>query len=189
MWSVSRDCGGVLFVWQVKRDRPAGEQHERERGLRAVEAVGAAGDQTDLVVERFGAALVDAQADRGEDPVAVLAQCLAVADERLEPAAGQAGQEPVDQDFDVLDVEAGLKDAAGGFFELVSAPDLAAGGSDPGERGGLLVGELLGLLEQRPAGVFEAPGGLLVAGGAQLVSVSPADLVQRLVGELNHVIG
>jgi hypothetical protein len=117
MWSVSRDSCGVLFVWQVKGDRSAGEEDERERGLGAVEAVGAAGDEADLVVERFGTALVDAQPDRGEDPVAVLAQRLAVADERLEPAAGQAGQEPVDQDFDVVDVEARREDAAGGFFE------------------------------------------------------------------------
>jgi len=78
----------------------------------------------------------------------VLAQRLAVADERLKAAASQAGQEPVDQDFDVVDVESGCEDAAGGFFEFVGAPDLAAGGSDPGERGGLLVGELLRLLQQ-----------------------------------------
>jgi hypothetical protein len=39
-----------------------------------VEAVGATGDQPDLVVERFGAALVDLEADGGEDP----SRCLRI---------------------------------------------------------------------------------------------------------------
>ena len=82
---------------------------ERERGLGGVKPVRAAGDEPDLVVERFGAALVDAEADRGEDPVAVFADRLAELDERREPAAGQAAEQPVDQDVDVLDREAGSK--------------------------------------------------------------------------------
>ena len=80
------------------------------------------------------------------------------------------------------------EDAAEGFFERVGAPYLAAGGLEPGERGGLLVGELGGRLEQCPAGVLEAFGGVVVAEGAQLVPVGSADFVQRLVGELDHVI-
>jgi len=103
-----------------------GEEHERERGLRAVEAVGAAGDQPDLVVERLGAALVDAQADRGEDPVAVSAERFPEADERLEAAAGQAAEQPLDQYLDVVETEAGFEDPAGCFFERVGAPYLAA---------------------------------------------------------------
>ena len=74
-------------------------------------------------------------------------------------------------------------------FEHVGAPDLAAGGLEPGERVGLLFCELVGLFEQRPARVLEALGGILVAEGAQLVPVVAADLIQRLVGELHHVVG
>ena len=81
-------------MWEVEGDRPAGEQDEGERGLGGVEAVGAAGDEADLVVERFGAALVDAEADRGEDPVVVLADRFAEPDERFEAAAGQAAEQP-----------------------------------------------------------------------------------------------
>ena len=154
--------------------------------MRAVEPVGAAGDEPDLVVECLGAALVDAQADRGEDPVAVTAQRLVEAGERVKAAASETGEEPIDQDLHVLDVNARGEDAAGGFFEFVGAPDLAASRSDPGERDGLLVGELLGVLEQAPAGVFEALGGLLVAGSS--FQLGAANLVQRLVGGLHHVI-
>jgi len=96
-------------VWEVKGDRPAGEQHERERGRGRVKAVGAADEQADLVVERLGAALVDAEADRGEDAVAVLADRPAELDERLEAAAGQAAEEPSDQRLDVLEGETGLE--------------------------------------------------------------------------------
>jgi hypothetical protein len=143
-------------VWEVKGDRPAGEHDQCECGLGGVKAVCAAGDQSDLVVERLGPSLVDAEADRVEDPVAVLADRLAELDEWLEAAAGQAGQQSVDQDGDVLEREPGLEDAADGFLECVGAPDLAAGGLQSGECGGLRVGQFLGSLEQRPAGALGA---------------------------------
>ena len=78
----------MSFVRGLESDRSAGEHDEREGGFRGVKAIGAAGDQADLVVQRFGAALVDAQADRGEDPVAVFADRLAEPDERVQSAAG-----------------------------------------------------------------------------------------------------
>src|SRR6266545_4565747 len=49
----------------------------------------------------------------------------------------------------------------------LSVPHLAAGGLQAGEGDRLRVGELLGLLEQRPARVLEALGGVLVAERAQ----------------------
>ena len=132
---------------QVKGDRPAGEHHERECGLGGVKAVGAAGDQPDLVVERLGAPVVDPEADRGEDPVAVFTDRLAELDERGEAAAGEAAEQPIDQEGDVFEREACLEDAADGLLERVRAPYLATGGLDPGEGGRLRVGELLGLFE------------------------------------------
>ena len=101
-------------MWEVKGDGSAGEQPERECGFGGVKAAGAAGDEPDLVVERLGASLVDPQADGGEDPVAVLADCLAERDERREAAAGEAVQQPVDQEGDVLEREPGLEDGADG---------------------------------------------------------------------------
>jgi hypothetical protein len=67
--------------------------------------------------------------------------------------------------------------------------DLAAGGVQRGECVGLAVGEILGVLEQRPAGVLELLGGLSLVCPAQLVPVLAADLVERLGRELNDVIG
>jgi hypothetical protein len=110
----------VKLVRQAGRDRAAGEHHEGEGRLGGVEAVGAADDEPDLVVEGFGAALVDAEADGGEDAVAVLADRFAEPDEGLEAAASEAAEEPVDEDLDVGDGEAGREDAAGGFFEPCS---------------------------------------------------------------------
>jgi hypothetical protein len=112
----------------------------------------------------------------------VLADRLAESDERVEAAAGQAAEEAVDQHGDVFEGEAVLEDRAGGFLERVGAPCLAAGGFEPFERRGLLVGQVLRRLEQRPARVLEALGGVLVTELAQLVPVRAADLVERLVG-------
>jgi hypothetical protein len=92
----------VKLVREAQGDRAAGEHHEGERGVGGVKPVGAAGDEPDPVVERFGPALVDAEPDRGEDPVAVLADRLAEPDERLEPAAGEAAEQPRDQQRDVV---------------------------------------------------------------------------------------
>jgi hypothetical protein len=61
-----------------------------------VESVGAAGDQPDFVVERLGAALVDPEADRVEDPVAVFADRLAEPNERFQSASGRFADESVD---------------------------------------------------------------------------------------------
>jgi hypothetical protein len=141
-----------------------------------VKSVSTAGDQAHVVVERFGSSLVDPEADRGEDPVAVLADRFPEADERLKSAASEAGGEPVDQDGDVVEGESGLKDSADGFFEHVATPNLAAGGFEPLERDGLLVGEVLRSFQQRPARVFEALGGVLVTERAQLARDDQAGL-------------
>jgi hypothetical protein len=50
-----------------------------------VEAVAAVADQADLAVEAFEAAVGEAEADGGEDPVAVGSERAGEADERPEP--------------------------------------------------------------------------------------------------------
>jgi hypothetical protein len=146
---------GAQFVWWLEGDRSAGQHHKRERGFGAVEAVGAAGDQSDLVVQRFGAALVDPEADRVKDPVAVAADRLRQANEGRQAAAGGFADEPVDQDRDVLERQAGLEDRPERFLERVGAPDLAARSAQPPEGCSLLVVESIGSLEQRPASALE----------------------------------
>ena len=118
----------------------------------------------------------------------MLADRFAEPDEWFEAAAGRAAEQRVEQQCDVLEAEAVLKDLAYCFFESVGAPDLAFGCFERVERRGLRVGEVLGFVEQRPAGVLEALGGLLVAERSQLVPVRAADLVQRLIGELDDVV-
>jgi len=62
-----------------------------------VEAVGAVGDQAHDVVQAFGAAVVDAQAQGGEDAVAVFANGLGDLDEGVESGAAGLGASAVDQ--------------------------------------------------------------------------------------------
>jgi hypothetical protein len=60
----------------------AGEHDQSEGRGAAVEASGTSDDEAYDGVEDLGAGVVDAQSDRGEDPVAVLADGLGGLDER-----------------------------------------------------------------------------------------------------------
>ena len=175
-------------MWRLEGDRSAGEHHEREGGVGAVESVGAARDEADFGVERFGPALVDLEPDRVEDRFAVTADCVREPDERLKAAADRFADEPFDQDGDVLERQTRGEDRAKGFLEGVGAPDFAAGGLHPTQRDGLFLVEFLGCLQQRPARVLEPTGRGLVTVASQLVPVAAADLVQRPVGERDDVI-
>jgi len=99
-----------LFVWECGGDWSAGEVNERERGVGGVKPVGAADDQLHLVVHGFGSGVADLHATGGEDPVSVFADRASEADERFQAAAGEAGEEPVDQLGDRVDVQAGRED-------------------------------------------------------------------------------
>ena len=79
------------------------------------------------------------------------------------------------------------KIARNASVSVKAAPDLAAGGPEPFERGGLALGEVVRALEQRPACALEAPGGVGVAEVAQLVPVAAADLVERFGAGLGDV--
>ena len=61
-----------------------------------MKAEGAVADQADLGVEAFEAAVGEAEADGGEDPVAVGAQGAREADEGAQPAAGGPGQPSIE---------------------------------------------------------------------------------------------
>jgi hypothetical protein len=161
---------------------------ERERGVGGVKPVGAADDQLDLVVHRFGAGVAELQASGGEDALAVLADRAAQADERPQSTAREAGQEPVEQLADGLDAESCGEDRSDHLLHRPGARDLAAAGTDRGEGAGLTVGEVAGVLQQRPAVVLELLGGVGLTGVAQLVPVLAADLVQRLGRELDDVV-
>jgi len=84
-------------VWECECDWPAGEVNEGEGGVGGVEPVGAADDQLYLVVECLCAGVAEFQAPGGEDALAVFADRASKAHERLQAAAGEAAEEPVDQ--------------------------------------------------------------------------------------------
>ena len=71
----------------VVSEAGAAEVDEGDERVGGVEAEGAVADQADLAVEALEAAVGEAEADGGEDAVAVLAQGAREADERLQPGA------------------------------------------------------------------------------------------------------
>jgi len=91
------------FVWEGECDWSAGEVDERERGVGGVESVGAADDELDLVVECFRSGVAEVQAPGGEDALTVFADRASEPQERFESAAGEAGEEPLDQLGDGVD--------------------------------------------------------------------------------------
>ena len=118
----------------------------------------------------------------------VLADRFAQADERPQSAAREAGEEPVEQLVDRVDGEAWGEDRSDHLLHRPGTRELPAASADRGEGAGLTVGEVVGVLEQRPAVLLELLGGVGLAGVAQLVPVLAADLVQCLGRELYDVV-
>jgi hypothetical protein len=85
--------------------------------------------------------------------------------------AGSAGEgyPLVDQFGDLFDGQVAGEDGAEGFFQRVGAPYVAAAAFEPAQGGGLVLGEVGGVLQQRPAGAFERASWFGVAGPAKLV--------------------
>jgi hypothetical protein len=66
--------------------------HERDQRVGGVKAEGAVANEADLAVEAFEAAVGEAEPDRGEDAVAVLAQRVREPDERPNPGPGRPAE-------------------------------------------------------------------------------------------------
>jgi hypothetical protein len=119
-----------------------------------MEAEAAVADQSDAAVETFEPSVVEAEADRVEDPVAVAADCAGELNERLQARARCPGQPGV---------EVGRRE--GGVVEVVEQPEFLfeqeraverlVGLLDFVELGELVDRLLLGTLQQRPAGAFD----------------------------------
>ena len=132
-----------------------------------MESVGAAGDESDVVVQSFGAGIVYLQPDGGEDAVAEFADGLGGLDERGQAGAAGLGAPAVDELDRLRGGQVAGEDLPEGLFEAVSAPELTAAAAQLAQGGGLLVGEVLGSFEQAPAGAFELLRRVLVgAAGA-----------------------
>ena len=145
-----------------------------------------AGDEPDLGVELFDAGVGQAVLDRREDPVTLHDDRAGELDERRQPAPPRPLQPTVEQSLGGRGRE--LVNLAQLFLEQVGAVEPGVGALDLSELGGLAVGEVLGVLPDREPGALQLPGELEVALPAGFVSDLPADLVQRVGRQLDHVV-
>jgi len=91
-----------------------------------MESVGPAGDESDVVVQSFGAGIVDLQSAGGEDLVAELADGLGGLDERGQAGAAGPCAPAVDQLGGLLAVQVAGEDLPAGLFEALRAPEFTA---------------------------------------------------------------
>src|SRR5680860_1593576 len=124
MWS--------LLVREEQGDGSAAQHYESRCGLGGVKAKGAASDQSDGRVSTLDPAVGQAQADGGEDAVAVGADGAAQLDERGQPRALRPAAPAVQEAGDFGGVQVTGEDRAQRLLALVGAPDRAAAAADRG---------------------------------------------------------
>ena len=103
-------------------DRSEGQHDEPEGRFRGVEAIGAVDDEPDAPIEAFVLGIVDAEANRGEDALFVLADRLRDGDEGLEAAPRCLRAEPVKKLADVVLVQVPGEDGTKGLLERLATP-------------------------------------------------------------------
>ncbi len=162
MWVILGIGGQLAFVGEDVFDGPEGDHDEGEGGVGGVEAVGPVDDEADSPVESFVAGVVDAEADGGEDAISAFADRLGRGDERFEAAARGLRAEPVEEHSDFVFGQVAGEHGPQCFFEGVRPPQLASFAFQLAQGGGLVVGEVARVFEQRPAGSFEPAGRVLV---------------------------
>ncbi len=111
---------------------------------------------------------------------------LAVFDGRGQPGAGRPGDPPVDQLAGLVDGQVTGEDLPEGFLEGVGAPKVASSAAQLAQGRGLAV-QVVGVLQQAPAGALEPLGGLSVTAGAQFVPGLATFDVQRVGDEFHGV--
>src|SRR4051812_16337116 len=140
-----------------------------------MESEAAVADEADLAVEAFLAAVGEAEADGGEDAVAVAAQGAGEPDERAQPGAGGPGEPSIE-----------VRGGELGVGQVVEQPELFAQQegavealvdlADLVQRGELADGLVFGRFEQRPAGALD-PAAMRGSGALVSVPFIAADLV------------
>ena len=145
-----------------------------------MEAEGAAGEQTDLGVDRLDPGVGQAVFDGGDDPGALVGDRARELDEGRQATSPRPGDPAVQQRDRGPGCEA--VDLAQLLFEQIRAIEPLVGVLDVRELGGLAVGEALGVLPQRKARALELARQLGLPGLAGLVSDLATHLVQRVAG-------
>ena len=178
MWVDSGIGDPVTLVRQDVLDRPERQHDEAECRVGRVEAVGAVDDETDAPVQAFVAGIVHAKSNGGQDARTPLADGLGRGDERFEATALCLRAEPVEEDADLLLGQVAGEDGPKGLLQRVGPPQVPASALQLAQRRGLVIGQVGGVLEQRPPGTFEAAGGILVGQLSQVLPDLPADLLE-----------
>src|SRR5674476_593370 len=138
-----------MFDWSE------GDHDEGQGGVGGVEAVGPVDDQPDSPIQSFVAGIVDPEPDRSEDPGPSFPECLGRRDEGLQAAAGGLRAEPVQQQTDLVFAQVTGEDRAQGLLQGIGPPKLASLAFELAQRHGLLIVEVLRILQQRPTGALE----------------------------------
>jgi hypothetical protein len=170
-------------------DGSAGEHDEGERGLGAVESVGAVEEEADFVVEAFVPAVGHPAAGGGVDAVAVLAYRARGLDELGGATALRAGAPAVQEVADGVGVEVAGEHRAQGLLELVGAPENSAGSLHLPQCLGLCLGEITQVFQQCPAGALEGLGDALIGHLASGLSDLAAQRLERVGSQLDDMEG
>jgi len=186
MWVISGPSGSL--VWQDVGDGTDGQHDECQRRVGGMESVGAVHDHSDASAERLVARVVHSQAHRGQYPRPVGADRLGQGDEGPESAASGLRAEPVEERADLLGRQVPVEDRPKGLLQSLGAPHRPAVAAQASQGRRLLVGEVLGVLEQAPPRPLEPLGGSLVH-PAHLLPVVTADPVQGRGGQGDDVRG
>jgi hypothetical protein len=137
----------------MKGEAGAAEEDEANEAAGAVEAVGTAGERSNLTVEALRRSVAQAGGDEGEDAIEVPPNRPRELLERREARARRPAaprDELLSRDADLSPAE----DLSEGFLEQVGAVQGPVRALDLGELVALDGGEVPGILEQRPAVFF-----------------------------------
>ena len=125
--------------------------------------------------------------DGGVDPGAVLADGARGFDELRDTATLSARTPPIEQLAGGGWVEVTGEHLPQGFFEEVGTPEYSAGVFHLPQRLGLRVGEVAGVLQQRPPRTLEGLGDALVGQRPGGLPHLPAHRIQRVGDELDDM--
>jgi hypothetical protein len=104
-------------------------------------------DDTHPPVESFVPGVVHSESYRGQDAFAPFADGFGQGDEGFHPAALSSRAEPVEQGADLVFGEIPGEDRPKGLLQRVGTPEVTPSALDLAQRGGLVIGQVTGVLQ------------------------------------------
>src|SRR2546427_10350736 len=169
-------CGSCPTAWEGWAVTTEAEHRERDQGLGGVEAEGTSGEQPDAGVDGLDQGVREAVLQGDQDGVDVVADGVAEALEGVD--AGVPG--PVQPELKEVNrlLEGKLEDEAEVLLQQVGTEQRLVDALDPVQLADLLVGEVLGVLPECPAGALELPCVQVITSSAGIVPDLTSDLIQ-----------